>query len=53
MTREDLKEIVVRVIENVQACEQAAPEKACFFWDEAPPCEDMVMRYAIPNPDNN
>ena len=52
MSRDDLREIIERIIENVQTSEDGAPEAACIWSDtpEPPGCEDVVMRYAIPNP---
>ena len=46
MTREDLKEIIERVLDSV---EKKSPEAACLFWDCAD-CNDscdIVLKYGI------
>ena len=44
MTREELKEIIARVIEQVQ--DDEAPKPACLFGDEPDPC-DMTTFYGV------
>ena len=44
MTREELKEIIARVIERIN--DEAAPRPACLFGDEVNPC-DMTTFYGL------
>ena len=45
MNREELKEIITRVIERIQGDEEA-PKPACLFGDGTTPC-DATSRYAV------
>jgi len=44
MDRNELKEIIVRVIEKIAKEEEQAPAAACLFYDN--PC-DATTRYAV------
>ena len=45
MTREELKEIINRVIDRIQD-EREGPKPACLFGDEGEPC-DYTTEYAV------
>ena len=45
MTREDLKEIIARVLDRIQDNEEA-PKPACLFGDGTVPC-DATSRYSV------
>jgi hypothetical protein len=49
MSREDLKDIIKRVLENLQQDQDSdSPTTACIFYDK-PPCDncDVTTRYAV------
>ena len=46
MSREEMKELIVQVIQKLEDDTSEAPAPACLFSDNPDPC-DMTTRYAI------
>ncbi len=50
MTREDLREIIARVIEQLRGDADGAPTTACVFGDDCDTC-DATTKYGIDEED--